>query len=543
MPRSKRKPQRIPQLYSVDGQIVDHRNAMIALDSDALRDPVDPIQAALDWVDTYPNKKRIVMPRTPPLPLISSPNSQYFSGSDSALMRGLAAAASSVGTQYAPPAVRAGLNALNMLRRIVSARKVAGALRKKASRMSKKGNKRMDIDMNPAKRHRKWQSASTAYYKGTFRRPRRTKEPKVETKCLKYGYHLTNECHGDIEDHHTVYVGHNTYDPGMYSKAICGALLRKLLKKAGVQVDNQEQVLPLTFSRNASGHKIEFITYNQATGFPTVYTSHNTIVGETFESLVNSGMETMLIFVGEYLRNLQQDEPYQLNFYAADAGVGYTDWRLQASLQLTNEFVSIYASSSLKVQNRTAGDIAGGAQRMDSDRIDNQPLQGYSYQFKHADPRLKFPTSNPLATVNQFNSADVNGVILRRSVDVTANLQEPPVPKYWSNVTKSARIGIQPGELKKTYIQVKFKGRLTTLLKYLRATRSQVVTGPLGEQLIGIPGKAQILGFEEKIRTSGQNPITIVYEREMKVGCTTKTGPTAPLLTKYSSTVKNLVPT
>lgn len=333
-------------MYSIDGELASERGALMALDPDAL------------YGEAYPNKKRIVMPRRGSLPLISSPT--YSQGpSDSALMRALASTASSVATQYAPPYVRAGLNALNMLSRVVSARKVAGALRRRIRAPTRTKTKPIvDVNMLPFKRSRKWKSASTGFYKGTFRRPRRTKEPKVETKCLKYGYHLTNEIHGDVEDHHCAYIGHNTYHPDLYGQAIAGALLRKLLKKAGVQMDNADQKLPLTFFQNATGHRIEFITYNQLTGFPTVHTTYDLVAAETFTTLLLSNFAGFKDYISSFLENVQQDEPYQLNFYANDAGVGYTDFRLQASLQLTNEFITLYASSALKIQNRTAGDTA-----------------------------------------------------------------------------------------------------------------------------------------------------------------------------------------
>ncbi|MFN3076444.1 MAG: hypothetical protein ABT940_06120, partial [Alphaproteobacteria bacterium] len=78
--------------------------------------------------------------------------------------------------------------------------------------------------------------ASTGRYRGKFNKPRKTKNPKVETMCLQKGFHTTTEIHGTITDDHCAYIGHSTFDIEGYAHGIVGALLRKLLKKGGITV-------------------------------------------------------------------------------------------------------------------------------------------------------------------------------------------------------------------------------------------------------------------------------------------------------------------
>lgn len=385
---------------------------------------------------------------------------------------------------------------------------------------------------------RKWLAASSGYYKGKFKKPKRTKNPKVETRCLKKGYHVTIETTGRVEDQHCAYMLHSTWNASAYANAICGALLRKLFKKAGITMDNGDQEIVGNLGFNASGWLLEYVTYNTITGIPSGPPTYQTVDGDTLDGILNESTKFIAFrnHITDFLTNVNQDEPYSLTLYTKVTSSA-SEVRPAAHLNLVNEFVTVYSSSTIKIQNRTAGDLAGQEERYELDRIDNQPVKGYVYEF-YGEPRLKYPRSipGPLSTT-QLNYQNATGVTLWRSAELPSSYIEPPVPKLWANCYKSNGVLLQPGDMKKGYIAVKHSGRLTNLLKKLRCER--IINGAT---VSGVKGKTQVYGFEEKIRTPGTNPITLQYESELKVGATTRSGPPAPLQTSYTNVLYENIP-
>jgi hypothetical protein len=90
--------------------------------------------------------------------------------------------------------------------------------------------------------------------------------------------------------------------------------------------------------------------------------------------------------------------------------------------------------------------------------------------------------------------------------------------------------------MKNGYIAVKYVGKMTNLLKKLRAERIQ------DGRVTGMKGKTQMYCLEEVIRTAASNPITIQYECEMKIGCWTKSGVTAPLQSQLITNSRSAIP-
>lgn len=393
--------------------------------------------------------------------------------------------------------------------------------------------------------HRKWLSPSTGFYKGKFKKTRKTKSPKVETKCLKKGYHVTLEVHGKVEDQHCAYLGHSTWNSAGMANVIAGALVRKLFKKAGIQMDQSDQEVIGKTMFNAKGWALEYIVYNPANGQTSTYPQYDTQDNDTLDGIINDITKFAVLkgHITNFLNNAvgfedEKQEPYQLNLYRWDADTDiqtYHNTRPAATINLVNEYIELYSSSTMKIQNRTAGDLAGQNDRYQLDRIDNQPLKGYRYEF-YGEPRLKYPRVNNTTGYDQINYMDENGVTLWRASALPSAYIEPPVPAFWANNNKSSRIVLQPGDIKKGYIAVKYKGKLVNVLKKLRCERNTA------GRITGSRGKSEIFAFEEKIRTPGTNPITLQYESELKIGCFTKTGANSPFQTSYTATTKDSVP-
>lgn len=376
---------------------------------------------------------------------------------------------------------------------------------------------------------------SSGANKGKFATP--GKIPKTfENTSLKLGYHLTRETIGSVTDGDCVYVYHSNYNPFQAARVLTGALLRTLFRKAGIEINNQEQEIPLLNALSSAGFRIVYTYRNPVDG---VITSDNLdIVDNTALWLLIDNFMAVgkmgNLFYQYMLDNANEwKEPYTLGLYSQDLfQPGSPQYRLHSLITLQDEFVVYEAMSSIMVQNRTQGSSAT-ATDYSADRIDNQPLKGYLYQFKNGDPRLKGSmASNTGINWNfdfLYNTGDADGVrTFGGSVLPTIGsklMAEPPVPSIWRNLDASAKVHLEPGDIKKGVIVTTYKHRFPELLKKLRIDVSGVAAGTNpGTNYSKLPGhKSQILSLEEVLRTPSTNLVTCIYENEHKVGAYTYT--------------------
>lgn len=375
---------------------------------------------------------------------------------------------------------------------------------------------------------------STGANKGKFATP--GKIPKTfENTSLKLGYHLTKETIGTVTDGDCVYVYHSNYNPYQAARVLTGALLRTLFRKAGIEINNQEQEIPLLNALGSAGFRITYSTRNPVDGVLSVDNfdiADNTALWLLIDTFMAAGRMGNQFY--QYMMDAGDNwkEPYTLGLYSADQNSSTTVYRLHSLMTLQDEFVVYEAMSSIMVQNRTQGSSAG-ATDFSADRIDNQPLRGYLYQFKNGDPRLKGSmASNTGINWNYdflYNTGDVDGVrAFGGSVLPTIGsklMAEPPVPSIWRNIDASAKVHLEPGDIKKGVIVTRYKHRLPELLKKLRIDVSGIAAGTNpGTNYSKLPGhKSQILSLEEVLRTPSTNLVTCIYENEHKVGAYTYT--------------------
>lgn len=354
-------------------------------------------------------------------------------------------------------------------------------------------------------------SRSSGFYKGSAPRARYVKKT-LENVALQKGFHGVFDTYGRIVDPQAAYIMHSTWSASHFGQIIIGAMYRKLFQKAGIQINERIEELPLASISSAVGFRLEFTVQNAVNSAGATYT-YDTVEDDTLQSVIGA-FAGVVTFFNNYFNNITAavaSEPYRLSLYSLDGAV----WRLASTLNLQNEFIDLFVSSELNMQNRTSGDLAAAGDAA-VERVDNQPLMCKIYEFSHADPRLR---QNNAAT-DALNTAGVNGIKLIRGIELPLTFQHRPSPKIWLNCKGSSQFILDPGNLKKTFIQWKIKGMFINVLKKLKC----YTTAANG--LSGGIGKCQIVMFEEKLRTSGSNNLTIQYEQVMKVGCwmTTKAG-------------------
>lgn len=377
---------------------------------------------------------------------------------------------------------------------------------------------------------------STSQYAGKFSLPGKIVKD-AETICSKLGYHITNEQYGEVADPNCVYLYHSNYCIDDIASVIQSALLRTLFRKAGIEIGNELQEIPFSYSDNSYGFRIIYTKRDKITGVlgTSFYDGVNNI---TFKDVTLGMYSVMGSHFRDYMENVNSDqEPYMLGLYANDESTFSTQFRCLANLTLQDEFVVLNTTSSLIVQNRTIGSTS--STDYSADRVDNQPLVGYLYQFKNGDPRLRVNQITNIGVANAheiyYASGDRRGVRSFGGTQLGNDMQEPPVPKLWRNIQYASKVNLDPGFIKKSYVHSVFKNRLPELLKRLKVDKMQISDGVHSyTQLSGC--KSQLIALEEGLRTQTTNLITVLFERESKIGAYTYTKKTKGLFrTRFQS--------
>lgn len=349
---------------------------------------------------------------------------------------------------------------------------------------------------------------------------------------------MTHESFGKAHDGEVLYIVHSTFCHLDLSTAVRGALLRKLFTVCGMPIANQNEELPFFNGLDSSGFRLVFETSNVTSG---VYnsTSYDTLDNQSFFGLL-SAWGTFRDYFNGLFNGATDEEPMHLRLYSHDNNIAAVNYRLIGQLNLRNEFMTVGVVSELKVQNRTGSDLATEAEIHEADRLDSQPLIVRSYLFRNGDPRER----NPANTVENAGHANLSGCptfqhprIVRGQELVLQNFQNRPEPQYFSNCIKKSDTILQPGSMKKTSIYSTHKGVVANLLKWLQPSEQNN-----GDRQGGCPGKSQMLCFEEKMRTSGVNKVTINYEKKIKIAVILATTKGPAFTTALSSAAHNNAP-
>jgi len=333
-------------------------------------------------------------------------------------------------------------------------------------------------------------------FKGKFK-----KGGGVLQKYAKNGFLVNHEVFGNVADPDIVYITHNTYSYDKISRVIALALLRKLLKKVGINPDSGDQELPVAAYNDAGGFKLEYVVIDNA-GTPTV-TSYITANNDTMELILSPAKWALQDTIKSMLRaNVDGQQLDRLIIYTSDGGV----WRSKYELQMQREVMEIYISSNLNIQNRTkaaSGDVTS------TEVIDNQPLMGFIYNLKGAVPKVQSMGVNGLTQV-----AD-GGVSTTTGASLGTALKEPPLKSYFTNCTGVKPVKLEPGGIKNTFCSVKYRGFFNNLIQKLR------VQGGAGAFVTAryAQGKCQIIALEEQLNSGSLNNITVMYEAQKKIGC------------------------
>lgn len=357
-------------------------------------------------------------------------------------------------------------------------------------------------------------------------------------KALQIGSVVNLEQFGTVKDPHCVYIGHSTFQQDSISYAIRFALIRKVFQKAGIRVINRFEELALFAPGNSDGFKLEYVYGDSLTGgYANV--NYTTVDNQTLSIVVNSFTAFTTQF-NEFMDSNDGKQPFSLNLYVSDRDVAATNWRLIGNLQISDEEMHVQISSVIKVQNRTAGDLAGVGD-LNIERTDCQPVVCKAFHFTNADPRTR-ALQNGLGTLENnysvLNGTPRNDVRLLRGgseFGVGVAFQNTPPKSIFNNCDIVSTSILQPGAMKQSSISYGFKGRGLNFFKKLQFNllTSQIIANAFG--------RYELLVFEEKMRTVGTNPVSIHYERKYSIGCYSVTKKGGSIVPTFASAQLDLV--
>lgn len=361
---------------------------------------------------------------------------------------------------------------------------------------------------------------SIGVYQGRFKKPKKIKRT-IEQMCLSKGMHTTLEQFGTVSDPDAVFVSHSTGHINEISRNIAFTLMRELMTKAGFRISNQlleianlNPTAGLNAPENSDGLRFVYTKKNQLLGTYTNYT-YDTIDNQNFLDIIQ-GFTAFNDQIIDFIRGTSQDEPFKVAVFRKDYGVT-TNTHLAAELFIEDIKLDLFFQSTLTIQNRSKAAVTTegtAAEQASTTRVDSQPLKGYIYEFKNADPRVRHlgPASGVGSNL-EFNYMQENGLKLIRGATFIG-AQEPFVPKYFANVAKAIQVTLNPGDIKKTSLDYKMSGTFKNVIKKIKVTQWQASTSSFS----GMSGKCQMMCLEELLRTPSTNKITLAYERELKIG-------------------------
>lgn len=335
----------------------------------------------------------------------------------------------------------------------------------------------------------------------------------------KTGVAQVHESLGSVTDPDCVYIVNEVVNARDCIFNMIGALLRKLLEKAGIRITGYDgSVVSLNDGRsNLTDYFIRIVTQNTVSGTQT-FIDTGIFSANTFEAITGSFVQTMEEYSAGHGRfgPLNNTEMVKIMFYQIR---GDNNESMLSQLFFNEVFVDIYSKSEMKVQNRTQA--TGGS--TDAENISNNPLQGRVYMFKGIPKPKANDTVNGGTSGSSFLAERIlypKGISTFGAASLSNTWKEPPFAKMFWNCTQAGGIRLEPGQIKQFNAIGRKSGNFLKILKSIRLQMNNVVL-PITNYSI-FP--CQMIALEDVINANAAENISITYEvqRMLGVKCYTK---------------------
>lgn len=329
------------------------------------------------------------------------------------------------------------------------------------------------------------------------------KKNKITLKdALIKGVTRNDEFNGSVNDPNCIYLGHAAICQGHVFDMIAECVVKKLFAKAGITISNMTAAVPdMTatlldiFVRHYKEDEVFYGTHTFTSGTTTFKQIADQIAGD-YEILA-AGDDT------DASVNIVKLKKVSLIFNHA-AGVE----QHMASLMYDDITVNVVSHSRMKVQNRSLSGADSG-----TERVDNNPLEGYIYDFGPGGPITRVDYLTPLTLWKGESGILKKGA---GSFDAKSMAKEPPNARIFKNVKKSNKVILQPGEIKEGTIYYTKSMKFWPYIKYLRS--EYTLNGAIELEYNVVPCTTQVLALEDCINISAGADIVVAFEVARRTG-------------------------
>lgn len=331
--------------------------------------------------------------------------------------------------------------------------------------------------------------------------------------CYTKGSSSRLETGGIMTDPNCVTIGH-TVPFQLVRRTFFMALIKKILDKVGVSMENPEAGIPVLTIGDAI--YIYYRTSSSVTAGAPLEFHYTCLAGAESLATITTGLiaayETAAI-AGTY-EDLQLERIF---FYSN--GVGDLA-SMQLSLVHCN--VGFYFDSTLKLQNRTSDGI-GNTQ---ADDLVAQHVTGKSY-YGYGNCSQSRIRNAVVGSLQQDLIGNAVGLMGATNWSTNANFDQwkEPLPKnHFQNVLTSHGLEFNPGQLKKSHLRYHCNMPINEFFKFIVRRWDRGVGAAQNLQPFIIKkGKFRFFMLEKEIETIGSDmspatPVTIGYEVNHNVG-------------------------
>jgi len=372
----------------------------------------------------------------------------------------------------------------------------------------------------------------TGSYKGALPKPKRVSKPG---KYAMSGARAEVEKHGIQSLDHVVYLGAQAAPAFCIGGIVGQALIRKLMllhykieyaHPASQLVPNVNTVVGHTPYNLKFIYKTtppNLVVPSYAVGATFTFTPTETLISfgtwfaaNVFNADLFGGADSVAQFTNElYAYQFSQLDAYNA---ALDANVVQ-----QAILPLERQYLTVYSTVRMHIQNITAAD-GTGADTLQSDRIDNNPIKGKLFRFSGPLPKLSayrgIATTLQVTPVAEDSSYQLqqdttpDGIIYP-SVALTGVWAQVPNASQFSNCKGELAVSLAPGAMRDYTIQFKYSGTLQRLMRGFSSKDSSGRPRPNGIHQFG---ESFLFALEKRMPTGLSNAVTLNFHYEQYYG-------------------------
>lgn len=345
----------------------------------------------------------------------------------------------------------------------------------------------------------------TRGYVGKFTKRKRvgktTKHLKMGSlKMRDAGGAFTSEDGGAV-DRKVLYVGHSCMNRDQIIQALGRAVLRALLKQAGIDLVSWEDNLRTGNTLYCEVFSFDGVqdTSEGGSGTGTFFS------GNKYAEFAAALSTAIVARVGA----AQQTVEYTRVVLWNDAP-GLSDNIAMAQINLKNARLDMYFASKLSLQNRTVSSAGGST---DAHSIENNPLQGYRYKFNGNVPVQRATMST--RTANELAPLGNTGLVsyVPSDPEDLRLWQRPVKPQFFTNVKYASRVMINPGQIKSSFVSYQRSMSFSSFINMFKDNLFQAKL-PSTDAVKTSIGASEVIGLEKMLdsRTTGEPVISIGYE-------------------------------